>query len=119
MITDAALAGIAERLDLWINHRDLDSLRDDDLRELLAELRTMRRQHAHDVALLTSCRQRYSSLDTEYRSLVAQVGYGDRRADLRPEDHWREARAADLAEQTGLAAEAAEADAAAEAGGAP
>ena len=69
MISDAGLAAIAERLDLWIEHRDIDSLRDDDLRELLAELRTMRRQHRHDVALLTACRERAAQLDTDYREL--------------------------------------------------
>ena len=100
MITDAGLAAIAERFALWIDHRDIDSLRDEDLRDLLAELRTMRRQHAHDVALLTSCRQRYTALDTEYRDLVGRVGYGDRRADL--------------SDRAGLVADAAEAEAAAE-----
>jgi hypothetical protein len=105
MITDAALAAIAERLGLWIEHRDIDSLRDDDLRDLLAELRTMRRQHAHDVALITSCRQRYAALDGEYRDLAARYGVGDRRADL--------------ADRAGLAAEATEAQTAAEIGEAP
>lgn len=69
MMTDAALAAIAERLALWVEHRDIDSLRDDDLRDLLGELRTMRRQHRHDVALLTACRERAAQLDTDYREL--------------------------------------------------
>jgi hypothetical protein len=105
MISDDALAAIAERLKLWIEFRDLDSLRDDDLRDLLGELRTMRRQHTHDVALLTSCRQRYAALDTEYRDLASRYGIGDRRADL--------------AERDGLAADADEAQTAAEIGEAP
>lgn len=70
MISNAALAAIAERLDLWIEHRDIDSLRDGDLRDLLAELRAMRRQHRHNVALLTACRERAAQLDTDYRELL-------------------------------------------------
>jgi len=79
MMTDAALAAIAERVGLWVEFRDLGSLRDDDLRDLLGELRDLRRQHAHDVALLTSCRQRYADLDTEYRDLAAWADRSPRR----------------------------------------
>jgi hypothetical protein len=69
-MTDRQLDQIAERFALWTEHRDLDSLRDDDLRDVLAELREMRRQHRHDVALLTSCRERFTALDADYRELL-------------------------------------------------
>lgn len=102
MIADAALDQIAERLALWIEQRDLDSLRDGDLRDLLAELREMRRQHKHDVALLTSCRQRYADLDTEYRALSARIANGSAEPGDRPEDHWRDARAEALDRQSAV-----------------
>lgn len=76
-MTDRQLDQIGERFQLWIDHRDGEALRDEDLRDVLAELIEMRRQHKHDVALLTTARERLAAVNDDYRELLSRLGQGD------------------------------------------
>jgi hypothetical protein len=64
---------IAERIDLWITKGDPDSLRAEDLLALVDEVRILARQHAHDVKMLTRCREQLGKVADDYREVIARI----------------------------------------------
>jgi hypothetical protein len=64
---------IAERIDVWITKGDPDSLRAEDLLALVDEVRILARQHAHDVKMLTRCREQLGKVADDYREVIARI----------------------------------------------
>jgi hypothetical protein len=64
---------IAERIDLWITKGDPDALRAEDLLGLVDEVRILARQHAHDVKMLTRCREQLGKVADDYREVIARI----------------------------------------------
>ena len=64
---------IAERFDLWITKGDADALRAEDLLAVVDEVRVLARQHAHDVKMLTRCREQLGKVADDYRELIGRL----------------------------------------------
>ena len=64
---------IAERLDLFVTTGDVDAVRAEDLLALLDEVRILTRQHAHDVKMLTRCREQLGKVADDYREVIARL----------------------------------------------
>jgi hypothetical protein len=67
------IALIAERLDLFVTTGDVDAVRPEDLLALLDEVRILNRQHAHDVKMLTRCREQLGKVADDYREVIARI----------------------------------------------
>lgn len=67
------IAMIAERLDLFITTGDVDAVRPEDLLALLDEVRILTRQHAHDVKMLTRCREQLGKVADDYREIIGRL----------------------------------------------
>jgi hypothetical protein len=72
-LSDHDLTLIGERFDLFITQADVDALRPEDLLALLDEVRILRRQHAHDVKMLTRCREQLGKVADDYREVLAHL----------------------------------------------
>lgn len=64
---------IAERIDLWITKGDGEALRAEDLLALLDEVRILARQHAHDVKMLSRCREQLGKVADDYREVLTHL----------------------------------------------
>ena len=67
------IALIAERLDLFVTTGDVEAVRPEDLLALLDEVRILTRQHAHDVKMLTRCREQLGKTADDYREAIAHL----------------------------------------------
>lgn len=72
-LSNADLDLIAERFDLWITKGDADALRAEDLLAVVDEVRILARQHAHDVKMLTRCREQLGKVADDYRELIGRL----------------------------------------------